>query len=81
MGVQWKDGYSAHVEIQLRLGDERLGVAQLCPDFFILREFKEIAPQTPAVILLKIDDEEEERPVLVHRGTVPGVRRVEYISG
>jgi hypothetical protein len=79
MGVRWKDGYSAHVEIHLQLDDECVRVAQLGPDFFILREFRRIPPETAAVIVLKIDDHEEERQVFVHRGTLPGVRRVEYI--
>jgi hypothetical protein len=79
MGTRWKDGYSAHVEIHLQLGDEKLPVAQICPDFFILREYCQIAPETTAKIVIKVDDDEEERDVFLHRGSSPGVRQVEYI--
>jgi hypothetical protein len=79
MGIQWKDGYSAQVDVHLHLGEQRLRVAQIGPDSFILREFCAIPPGTSAKIVIKVDDDEEERHVFLHRGTSDGAREVEYI--
>jgi hypothetical protein len=79
MGIQWRDGYSARVEGHLQLNGERLRIAQIGPTSFILRESHAIAPGTPARIVIKVDDRQEERDVVLHRGATMDAREVEYI--
>ena len=43
------------------------------------REYCQIHTETTAKIVIKVDDDEEERDVFLHRGSSPGVRQVEYI--
>ena len=79
MGIQWRDGYSARVEAHLQLNGTRLRIAQIGPASFILRESDEIAPGTTARIVIKVDDRQEERDVVLHRGATIDAREVEYI--
>jgi hypothetical protein len=79
MGIQWRDGYSARVELRLQINGEHLRIAQIGPTSFILRESRAIAPGTPARIVIKVDDRQEERDVVLHRGATIDAREVEYI--
>jgi hypothetical protein len=79
MGIQWRDGYSARVEAHLQLNGNRLRIAQIGPTWLILREGHAIAPGTPARIVIKVDDRQEERDVVLPRGAAMGAREVEYI--
>ena len=51
-------GHSAHVEMQLRLGDRSMSIAQLGPDFLILDAIAEEWPPADAEIFLRVDESE-----------------------
>ena len=75
MGILWKDGYSAHVEIYLIVGDEHLPVAQVGPNSLILRQPSEL-PAGHAQIVIKVDDHEEVHDVIL--GTTSGTEHVNF---
>jgi hypothetical protein len=56
MGIQWKDGFSAHVELFLLVEDKKLRVAQVGPESLILRDTCTIPPGTRGRIVIKVDD-------------------------
>jgi hypothetical protein len=64
-------GHSADVRIQLRLNGHVLSVAQLGPDFLILRKPAEHTP-AQAEIAMSVDGEEERWPVYLTDGIQPG---------
>jgi hypothetical protein len=65
MGTTWKDGsYSAEVRIHLLIGDRKLAVAQIGPDFLILRESRRV-PNGRARLLISVDEAEEVQDVIV----------------
>jgi hypothetical protein len=68
MGTSWAHGYSAHVELFLVVGGEKLRVAQVGPDSLILRDLRVIAPSTSAKLVINIDDHREEHDVVLFEG-------------
>jgi hypothetical protein len=78
MGTQWKDGYSAHVELFLLVEDKKLRVAQVGPESLILRDACTIPPGTRGRIVIKVDDNQKEHDVVLHKGIVAGIERVEF---
>jgi hypothetical protein len=80
MGRHWEDGgYSAEVEIHLRVGDRVLRIAQIGPDSFILRDACELPPGTEGTIVMKVDGREKEYHAFLQNGVVKGVEEVAYL--
>ena len=65
MGQRWLDGYSAHVEVYVLVGGERYDIAQIGDGSFILRGSPDIAPDTRATLVIKIDGEEERQEIVI----------------
>jgi hypothetical protein len=55
MGIHWKDGYSSSIDLTLIIDDERLSVAQVGPDYLILKQARDI-PDCYANLEIRIDD-------------------------
>lgn len=68
MGHRWSDGYSADVEIFLLIDDQRHDVAQIGAGSLILRRPREIAPDTTARLIIRIDGREDDEQVLLPDG-------------
>jgi len=79
MGIRWKDGYSAQVEIYLLVGEDKLPVAQVGPGWFILQEPCAIVPETEAELVIVVDGEETHRHVFIHEGSIVENKEVSYI--
>jgi hypothetical protein len=77
MGTQWKDGYSAHVELTLVVDGERLPVAQVGPEAFILRNARELAPCF-ADLIVRIDDTVHNYRIAVYDGASQSNPIVKY---
>ena len=60
-------GHSAEVKMRLEIGDTTLPVAQLGPDFLIVRTPVEHAP-TDAVLYFAIDGNERRRDIRLPEG-------------
>jgi hypothetical protein len=78
MGTQWKDGYSAQVDLYLHVDGKRLRLAQVGPQFLILRDQCIIPAGALAKIVIGVDGKEEEHDVVLHKGAVAGVEKVEF---
>jgi hypothetical protein len=68
MGQRWLDGYSADVEIYLRIAGERVDVAQIGRGRLILRTPRELPPGTRATLVFRIDGHEEREEVVLCEG-------------
>ena len=79
MAIQTEGGFSAAVELSLRVGDEKLRVAQVGPNSFVLRDQRELPPGTEGTLTITVDGQATEYHVLLHRGAIIGAREVEYI--
>jgi hypothetical protein len=67
-------GYSADVRMELYVNGDRLPIAQLGPDFLVVKEPIE-HPPTDAEIALSIDGQENRWPVRLEQGLSAGQRR------
>jgi hypothetical protein len=65
MGQRWLDGYSAHVEIYVLIRGKRYDIAQIGGSSFILRGSPDIAPDTSATLVVKVDGEEERQEIVI----------------
>jgi hypothetical protein len=74
-----RSGYSADVRIQLRLDGRCLPVAQLGPDFLILRSPTDYPP-SDAEIILSIDGDESRWPVRLADGITRQTQKTRVIS-
>jgi hypothetical protein len=63
-------GHSAEVKMRLELGDSTFPVAQLGPDFLILRTLVEQAP-ADAVLFYSVDGKERRRDIRLPEGISP----------
>lgn len=80
MGTRWSDGYSADVQILLFVRGQQLRVAQIGPETLILRDLQAIPPGTTAKIVLKIDDHQETRDVVLTAGSTGQREKITYES-
>jgi len=71
----YKNGQSAVVRMRLLLNGCSLPIAQLGPDFLILREPAE-CPPSKAEITLTVDGKEERWPVRLPEGIQPDHTRI-----
>jgi len=72
-------GYSAYVEMHVRVGDKLLQAGQLGPEWFILRDDAAIEP-CYAEIRMRVDDHTEHIPVYLPNGIQPGVTKTRYVK-
>ncbi|HEX5176735.1 MAG TPA: hypothetical protein VFV83_06900 [Chthoniobacteraceae bacterium] len=72
-------GHSAEVKMRLELGDASLSVAQLGPDFLILRNPVEQAA-ADAVLFFSVDGNERRREIHLPEGISPGRPRTPIVS-
>jgi hypothetical protein len=77
MGTQWKDGYSAHVELTLVVDGERLPVAQVGPESLILRNASELEPCF-ADLIIRIDDTVDNYRIAIYDGASQSNPIVKY---
>lgn len=73
-------GFSAEVDIRLRVSGMNLDVAQVSREFLILREASEVAPGTTGQVVVTIDGREHVYPVLLHEGISSHSRRVTFVG-
>jgi hypothetical protein len=78
--IQSENGYSADVRLHLQVGGRLVRVAQVGDGFLILREPCEAPPQTPANVIVAVDDEEIHYPVVLTEGILWNVDFVEFID-
>ena len=69
-------GYSAEINLALRVGDELLSVAETGPDWLILREPRAFA-NIPAELIVTGDKQVREYPIIVRSGDQP-TKRISY---
>ena len=80
MGQHWGDGgYSAEVEVYLKVDDKKLRIARIGPSSFCLREPCEYPPGTEGTIVIKVDGREREVHAFLQNGIVNGLPEVQYI--
>lgn len=64
MGIRWSDGYSSDVELYLLADGMRHAIAQIGPEWFIIRDRVQL-PEGFAQISIKIDDQEKVLDVVL----------------
>jgi hypothetical protein len=69
-------GYSAKVELALRIHGELFDVCQTGPDFVILREAR-VLPAVPAELLVTVDGECDLYPIVLY-GSDGSSSRIRY---
>ena len=69
-------GHSSIVKMVLRIGERNIRVAQMGPNFLILKEETEHSPTT-GVVTLDVDGRVREYPVFLRNGIVLTSKRVE----
>jgi hypothetical protein len=78
MGIHHRDGYSATVEGFLVVGESRVRVAKSNECKFALAESCELAPGTPADLMVTVDGSTHTRRILLPQGIARGQVVVEY---
>lgn len=74
-----KKGYSALVDLRMRIGQRVIPLAQVGPTHVILEEATEIEPAVAATIEVIIDNRvSSTRTVLLHDGAHADTRRVSF---
>ena len=78
MGIAWKDGYSADIEIYLQVGDTKYNVAQVGGYSLILRDACSFPPNTEAKLVTSIDGRTNVRNVVLHKGVSLDCAEVDF---
>jgi hypothetical protein len=77
MGINWNDGgYSSRVELFVIINGERIPVAKLGSDSFVLREPRSLS-HGDAQLLISIDGREEQHEIVLNPCD-PAAREVFY---
>lgn len=76
MTLQRTKAHSALVRMTLKVGGQSVGVAQMGPDFLVLKEAVE-SDATLGVVTLSVDGVTEDIPVLLPNGISQESKRVE----
>jgi hypothetical protein len=72
------EGFSVFVEAYLLVGDRRIAVEQVCGSMITLRDDVELAPATSATLVMVIEDQVTEQPILLTEGNPLGRQPVPY---
>ncbi|HTU24804.1 MAG TPA: hypothetical protein VMF30_05375 [Pirellulales bacterium] len=79
MGKQWKDGYSASVDLYLMIGDQHFGVGEVGPDALVLdRNDTAIPPGAQGDLVIVIDGEKTSQTIILPHGAPIGADEVAY---
>jgi hypothetical protein len=78
MGIHHKDGYSAHIEGFLVVGNERFRVAKSNGCTFALADTCELPPNTEVELLVVVDGNASSRIVMLPDGVLHGQSVVKY---
>lgn len=77
MSLLSSGGYSAKVDLQLRVGGEVLAVTHTGPDRIILREARELKPE-PAELIITVDGESTTYQIMLNPVSGVASRHVAY---
>ena len=78
MAIRSIDGYSSTVEIHLTVDGEIIPVAQIGPSTLILREPRDIAPDTSAQLTITVDGRVERESIMLPCGSSRDTVLVKY---
>lgn len=78
MGTRWSDGYSSNVEIYLIVEGEKLRVARIGPDSFVIADQVEIPPSTQCKLVIRVDEHEESSDILLFEGVSGNTAPAKY---
>jgi hypothetical protein len=72
------EGFSVFIEAYLLLGTQRVDAEQICDGMITLRRGPDIAPGSPAMLVIEIEGRKKERQIILpegHRGGQHGAVR------
>jgi hypothetical protein len=75
MGIYWKDGYSAEVEVYLDVGGERYAVERIGKSGLILRDDCSLPAGTLGKLVMVVDGDVRNVDILLSRDCVAGNRQ------
>ncbi len=78
IGKRRADGYSAHVDIYLIVGNEKIRISRIGPDSFVVADRVEIPPATQCTLVIRVDDHEEACDILITEGVSGNERPARY---
>jgi hypothetical protein len=68
MGLRWKDGYSAAVEVYLEADGQRYNVERVGDNNIVIRDACELQPQTSATLVIVVDGQPRRQRIFLHQG-------------
>jgi hypothetical protein len=72
------EGYSASIDIRLRVRGGEYRVAQVGESFLIMRDKITVPPRTDADVIVTVDGEQFVDHVFLHEGIGPGAEVVNF---
>ena len=72
------EGYSASIDIRLRVSGGDYRVAQVGQSFLIMRDKITVPPETNAEVIITVDGQPFVHPVFLHEGIRPETEVVNY---
>jgi len=69
------EGFSVFVEAYLLVGERRIAVEQVCGGLITLRDDVELSPATAATLVIVVEDQVTEQPILLTEGNSVGRRQ------
>jgi hypothetical protein len=73
------EGYSASIDIRLRVSGSEYRVAQVGESFLIMRDKITVPPETDAEVIVTVDGEQFVHPVFLHKGIDPHADLVNFL--
>jgi hypothetical protein len=64
-------GYSASIDLRLRVSGSEYRVAQVGESFLIMRDKITVPPETDAEVIITVDGDRFVHPVFLHQGITP----------
>ena len=72
-------GYSASIDLRLRVNGGEYRVAQVGESFLIMRDKITVPPETDAEVIITVDGEQFVHPVFLHEGIQPTAESVNFL--
>lgn len=73
------EGYSASIDIRLRVSGNEYRVAQVGESFLIMRDKITVPPETDAEVIITVDGEQFVHPIFLHQGITPESSATSFI--
>jgi hypothetical protein len=72
MGINWRDGYSANLQIALIVDGVRYRVGKLGPGSMVLDDTAQISPGTAGTLVVSVDGRSTDEEVILIYGATAG---------